>query len=81
MDPFDNPLSGDQRAGDPAEPTASSQSPVLPVVDDDATDEVRLKKIASLRKAVADGTYKVSDEEVARKIIESMLEPKADLGR
>jgi anti-sigma28 factor (negative regulator of flagellin synthesis) len=81
MDPFDNPLSSDQSAADPAEPTASSEAPVLPVIDDNATDEVRLEKIASLTKAVADGTYKVSDEEVARKIIESMLEPKADLGR
>ena len=39
-------------------------------------DEERLKKIAKLKQAVADGTYHVSAEEVADKLIEHMLEPK-----
>ena len=43
---------------------------------DTAPDAERLKKINDLKKAVADGTYHVSAEEVARKIIEHMLEPK-----
>jgi anti-sigma28 factor (negative regulator of flagellin synthesis) len=44
--------------------------------DDSAPDPERLKKINDLKQAVADGTYHVSAEEVARKIIEHMLEPK-----
>jgi anti-sigma28 factor (negative regulator of flagellin synthesis) len=43
---------------------------------DSAPDAERLKKINDLKKAVADGTYHVSAEEVARKIIEHMLQPK-----
>ncbi len=43
---------------------------------DAAPDPERLKKINDLKKAVADGTYHVSAEEVARKIIEHMLQPK-----
>ncbi len=39
-------------------------------------DEARREKIEKLKKAVADGTYSVSAEEVARKLIEHMLEPK-----
>jgi anti-sigma28 factor (negative regulator of flagellin synthesis) len=43
---------------------------------DSAPDAERQKKINDLKQAVADGTYHVSAEEVARKIIEHMLEPK-----
>jgi anti-sigma28 factor (negative regulator of flagellin synthesis) len=43
---------------------------------DSAPDAERLKKINDLKKAVADGTYHVSAEEVAQKIIEHMLQPK-----
>ena len=39
-------------------------------------DEARREKIEKLKKAVADGTYSVSAEEVARKLIEHMTEPK-----
>ena len=35
-----------------------------------------LEKIAKLKQAVADGTYHVSPEELADKLIEHMLEPK-----
>jgi flagellar biosynthesis anti-sigma factor FlgM len=38
-------------------------------------DEARREKIANLKKAVADGTYNVSAEELADKLIEHMLEP------
>jgi anti-sigma28 factor (negative regulator of flagellin synthesis) len=44
--------------------------------DDSAADAERLKKIDDLKKAWADGTYHVSAEEVAPKVIEHMLEPK-----
>ena len=43
---------------------------------DGAPDAARRKKIKDLKQAVSDGTYHVSPEEVARKIIEHMLEPK-----
>jgi anti-sigma28 factor (negative regulator of flagellin synthesis) len=45
--------------------------------DEKAIDEERLKKIATLKQAVADGTYHVSPEELADKLIEHMLEPKS----
>lgn len=72
MDPFDNPQIGRRPSEDPGQPTESpakqpSESPI---------DEARRKKIEKLKQAVADGTYNVSAEEVANKLIAHMLEPK-----
>jgi anti-sigma28 factor (negative regulator of flagellin synthesis) len=61
----DNPAVTDRRAADP-----------LSALDCDVVDEERLKKIASLKQAVVDGTYHVSPEALADKLIEHMLEPK-----
>jgi anti-sigma28 factor (negative regulator of flagellin synthesis) len=58
-----------------AAPGASAEKPADPT-DVKGIDHERLKKIAKLKKAVEDGTYRVSNEEVARKLIEHMLEPK-----
>jgi anti-sigma28 factor (negative regulator of flagellin synthesis) len=44
--------------------------------DGNPIDHERLEKIERIKKAIADGTYRVSAEEVARKVIEHMLEPK-----
>ncbi len=68
MDPFENPQ-------DPAEP-AAQQSGEQPGDSESPIDEARREKIEKLKKAVADGTYNVSAEEVANKLIEHMLEPK-----
>ena len=65
MDQLDNPSPGDRRPLDPRN-----------ALDDNVVDEERLKKIAKLKQAVADGTYQVSAEELADKLIQHMLEPK-----
>jgi anti-sigma28 factor (negative regulator of flagellin synthesis) len=59
---------------------AALPAPANPVriqddLKNDPIDDARLKKIEIIKKAVADGTYNVSAEELARKLIEHMLEP------
>jgi anti-sigma28 factor (negative regulator of flagellin synthesis) len=90
MDPFDNPRMVKQSNDDPAEPAneietrmaqESGKQPgdsesLVQDADDLPMDDARREKIEKLKKAVADGTYSVSAEEVARKLIENMLEPK-----
>ena len=90
MDPFDNPRIVEQPNDDPAEPANEIETRMAPesgkqlseseslVQDANALpmDEARREKIEKLKKAVADGTYSVSAEEVAGKLIEHMLEPK-----
>jgi anti-sigma28 factor (negative regulator of flagellin synthesis) len=52
--------------------------PATPALDnliDDATGEARMEKVAKIKKSLADGTYNVSAEDLARKLIEHMLEP------
>ena len=90
MDPLENPRMVKRPNDDPAEPANEietrmaqesgkqlSESESL-VQDANALpiDEARREKIEKLKKAVADGTYNVSADEVARKLIEHMLEPK-----
>jgi anti-sigma28 factor (negative regulator of flagellin synthesis) len=70
MDHRDNPSTRDHPSANDRRATP------LPVVDD-VIDEERLKKIARLKQAVADGTYRVSAEDLADKLIAHMLEPKA----
>ena len=60
----DNPSANDRPATDPLQ------------VIDQLIDEDRLEKIARLKQAVADGTYRVSAEDLADKLIAHMLEPK-----
>jgi hypothetical protein len=55
-------------------PTPAGEQALNPI--DDAIDEQRRKKIDLLKQAVADGTYYVSAEQLADKLIEHMLEPK-----
>jgi flagellar biosynthesis anti-sigma factor FlgM len=42
---------------------------------DGSMDEARMKKIAEIKAALANGTYRVSAADVARKIIDQMREP------
>jgi anti-sigma28 factor (negative regulator of flagellin synthesis) len=56
-------------------------TPVTPILKTGpapaGTDEdARRAKIAAIKKSLADGTYHVSNEDVARKVIEHMLQPK-----
>ena len=71
-----NPGSSGSSSGD--EPSAAAKMQVL--LDhiralDKSIDEARMKKIANIEKALADGTYHVSAAEVARKLIDQMREP------
>jgi anti-sigma28 factor (negative regulator of flagellin synthesis) len=86
MDSFENPRLVKRPSEDSAEaakPTednrtrpGDSESQADPNAGAQPVDEARREKIEKLKKAVADGTYHVSDEEVARKLIDHMLEPK-----
>ena len=72
MDPFDNPRKGKRPSEDPGQPTESPAK--LP--NESPIDAARRAKIEKLKQAVADGTYNVSAEEVANKLIAHMLKPK-----
>jgi anti-sigma28 factor (negative regulator of flagellin synthesis) len=51
--------------------------PTNPPADQSPTsDEQRQAKIASLKKAVADGTYHIPADQLADKLIDHMLDPK-----
>jgi flagellar biosynthesis anti-sigma factor FlgM len=67
-----------REAPDSGKQPSDSESLIQANLDADAQpiDEARREKIEKLKKAVADGTYNVSADEVARKLIEHMLEPK-----
>jgi anti-sigma28 factor (negative regulator of flagellin synthesis) len=65
MDHRKNPSTDDR-----GQPDASSA--------DQPIDPKRLQKIEKLKQAVADGTYRVSAEDLARKLIEHMLQPKLE---
>jgi flagellar biosynthesis anti-sigma factor FlgM len=54
----------------------SDKPETVPSLDDTPSDEERRKKIAALRQAVAEGSYHVSAEQLADKLIDHMLEPK-----
>jgi len=75
MDPANKEHPGNRRkknlkAAAPASAETSADA------GDTVLDEERRQKIAKLKKAVEDGTYRINNEEVARKLIEHMLEPK-----
>jgi anti-sigma28 factor (negative regulator of flagellin synthesis) len=90
MDAFDNPRMVKRPTEDSVEPAnetetraaqesakqSSGSEPPVTDANPEPIDNARREKIESLKKAVADGTYTVSAEEVARKLIEHMLEPK-----
>jgi hypothetical protein len=62
----------------PEEPTLAARIQAL--LDhiralDQSMDEDRLNKIERIKKALADGTYRVRAAEIARRILDTMREP------
>ncbi len=58
-------------------PASPSPGGGPPANGEDATVEpARREKIARLKQAIEEGTYQVSSDEVARKVIEHMFQPK-----
>jgi anti-sigma28 factor (negative regulator of flagellin synthesis) len=89
MDPIDSARTVKRPNDDPPESANELEAPMaqesgkqpgdiesLVHADARPIDDLRREKIESLKKAVDDGTYSVSAEEVARKVMEHMLEPK-----
>jgi flagellar biosynthesis anti-sigma factor FlgM len=74
MDPFDNLRVGKRPNEDPAEPTEAPAK--QPSDSESPIDQARRQKIEQLKQAVADGTYNVSAEKVADKLIDHMRERK-----
>ena len=58
----------------PGQPTEAAAK--QPSDSESPIDQARREKIEQLKKAVADGTYNVSAEKVADKLIKHMLGPK-----
>jgi len=72
----DEPVSSDPSSS--RESTTAAQ--IFALLDqiralDKEIDEARIEKIAAIKKALADGTYHVSPDEVARKILDHLLDP------
>jgi anti-sigma28 factor (negative regulator of flagellin synthesis) len=59
-------------------PSTDDLRPTDDATVDQPIDPERLKKLERLKHAVADGTYHVSAEDLARKLIEHMLQPKVE---
>jgi hypothetical protein len=70
MDHRDSPST----LGDPSANDRLAADPLHLI--DDLVDEERLRKISRLKQAVADGTYRVSAEDLADKLVAHMLDPK-----
>jgi flagellar biosynthesis anti-sigma factor FlgM len=75
MDRPDNPRDPAQLA-DETTLSEAKESATGPSDSEPSIEDARRGKIERLKKAVADGTYHVSAEELADKLIEHMLEPK-----
>jgi anti-sigma28 factor (negative regulator of flagellin synthesis) len=86
MDSFENPRLGKRPTEDSAEAAkqtedsrtqpGDSESPADLAGGAQPVDEARREKIEKLKKAVADKTYHVTNEKVADKLIDHMLEPR-----
>jgi hypothetical protein len=58
-------------------PPKELQPELLPKLVDDEIDPKRREKVEKIKQALADGTYRISNEDVARKVIEHMRAPKS----
>ncbi len=61
---------------DPEKPAGRKRRKPSPPPAVEGDDPARREKIAAIKKAVEDGTYRVSSDDVAQKLIEHMLQPK-----
>jgi anti-sigma28 factor (negative regulator of flagellin synthesis) len=76
MDDTHKPHTGKRSRKNAAPPPAPEAALQPELVADPDVDPARREKIEKIKQALADGTYRISNEEVARKLIEHMREPK-----
>jgi flagellar biosynthesis anti-sigma factor FlgM len=75
-DPAKQGNQAETRKAQPSSKQPSDSESLVQHADVEPIDEARREKIEKLKQAVADGTYSVSAEKVADKLMEHMLEPK-----
>lgn len=74
MDDAPKPRKGKRKL--PAPAPGPQKGPQL-VPDTSDVDPARRAKIEKIKQALADGTYRIPNEDVARKVIDHMRDPKS----
>jgi anti-sigma28 factor (negative regulator of flagellin synthesis) len=74
MDEAPKPHAGKRKKSSAKAPKALQPE----LVPDAGIDPERRQKIEKIKQALADGTYRISDEDVARKLIEHMRDPQRE---
>ena len=76
MDHQQKPPQAKRVKKNPLAPAVPEEVLSPPPYDAEAIDPERRDKIEKIKKALDDGTYRIDNDQVARKLIENMREPK-----